>query len=553
MIPNPIIPDWTALPASSIAGQVVFVYRTAPNVVDAPPFPVPNGWMLLFPDSMPTVANGQRWYTAIRQTVVTNPPMSATAPIIAGWEPWDSPTSIAAAIVWGFRTAPNLDGAPPFPVPAGFELLVAPTGPTVDGGQRWYALIREVGAPPPPVGGDYSVDAGETLHVTTTLQDATGAWVPRTWVFMNQCQTGYNAAFWVPDTTPPDQLILQEFDAWTTDNEIDHTVTINPDPYTVSVVPPGGDLRAAIAGAPNLTRLLLSGKSNYTVTKEVFVDKRLQLVSSGPGVTVTIDPQVPAGWTEDPRTGRWVPEHGHDKGWPAFYFLNSSAVVAQITLIGINFTGPAAMRLDASTHKTGISALHTPMGMLTMVACSFRRMDQGVQLDSTPKIQCDGVLFLNCNANDGTMRGVPIWGAGRNVVVEGCSLGPSTQEHPLRFSIVNLQTNQVPQFIRIGNSTLTAVKQSTLAKECLAIRDAAYVCVDNVDGNNWAECGQKLVQPWDEAHHILINQLRLSFDTLHLRLGVTGPITVQNCTTVLPIVVGVPASTPVTLMNNTTV
>jgi len=538
---------------TSIHGQATWLFRSSPNLSAAPVFGAPSGWEVLFPPTNGGVAGGRRFYAALRQIKATNPATKGGAPSIKNWSSFSAPTSDASVAVWGYRSAPDLKVSPPLTAPAGWQVIVPATYGGIPGGARYYCAIRQLTnvavpatpaapvvnpvTPTPPaqptVGAAYVIDASETLHVSSTAADATGALKLRTWTFMGQTQTGYNAAFWVPNTTPVGTQTLQEFDAWTTSNETVHSVTINADPYKEVVLPSGGDLHAAIDSAANLTRVVLPAGSSYTITQTAYVPQRVQVVAGGAGVTVRINPPIPAGLTT----------------WPAFYFLWNDAVSAQLTVTGVNFTGPSTMRLDASI-KTGLTAAYAPLGMLTMVDCSFSKLDQGVQLDSRPSYECDGVLFLNCNANDGTMCGCPIWGAGQHIVVEGCKLGPSTQEHPLRFSIVNLTTNQIPQFIRIGNSTLTAVKQSTLAKECLALRDCRYVCVDNVDGNNWAECGQGSVNTWDVAERITINNLRLSFDTLHLRLGTTGPVLVQKSSFKASPVVGVPAGVAVTLSGN---
>lgn len=544
---TPSIPNWSPVDApTSIAGHAVWLFRTTANIVKVPAFTPPAGYETLFP---PVAGAGTRAYAALRQLQATASVVKADAPAITQWTPFDVPTAIAGAIVWGYRSAPNLKAAPPLAVPQGWELLVPAVNGGVTGGTRYYAAIRpsapapldpapavvEASTPIPTPEAtkaptiSYAVAASEVLFLTSQVS-VDGVLQPRRWSFQNATKDGYNCGFWIEPATLAGQFTLVESDV-TGANPIIHTVNVTADPYTTVSLAADESLAPLIEGAPDLTRYVLAANADYVITTQPFAARRLQLVGQS-GTIVTIKPSIAPGAAN----------------WNGLFAVWLTAAAAKVGLVNLIFVADTGGKLN-SQGKTSTGAAYVPIGSLWAVNCTFSGMDLGIQADSTGGPngqQADGILVQSCRWPD--LYGQGVWIAGQIIDVDSCQGGPSKLEHPIRSSIVNLTTNQLPTFVRVAGCTFDATHASATTadpgKESAAFRDGRYFHINGNTFIGWVECGQGTPNAWDyfgeyvfDANVFVDPVTAPNTGTLHVRAGVNGPGVVSNSSAVVPIVV----------------
>jgi len=131
--------------------------------------------------------------------------------------------------------------------------------------------------------------------------------------------------------------------------------------------------------------------------------------------------------------------------------------------------------------------------------------------------------------------------------VDTCS-GHSLLEHPIRASIVDLNTNQVPQFWRLFGCKFDATHQHASTadpgKESAALRDGKYFFVQSNKFVGWGECGQATVSAWDywgqyvfDANTFLDPTTAPKTGTLNVRAGTNGPGSITNNACAVPMVI----------------
>ncbi len=319
----------------------------------------------------------------------------------------------------------------------------------------------------------YTVAASEVLFVVTSTGE------PRQWMWQGVTKAGYNCGFYVSETFRPGTYTLVEADVGGA-NAVSRQVTVQADPYREVELPLSADIGKLLSAAPDLTRFVLSPHATYTVSQGPSITRRLQIVAPAGGATVVVKPAMPAG----------------GEGWRGEFAVNVWSTAAKVGLVNLNFKGDTGGRLNADG-KTGLGAAYVPMGSLWAVNCDFEGLDFGVQCDSTPRHQANGVLLQGCRAS--TLYAQGLWIGGTQIDCDSCRFGPSKLEHPIRSSTVDPETNQIPTFIRIcGNrfdGTHPKASSADPGKESLALREGRFFYVSGNECVGWGECGQGINTP----------------------------------------------------------
>ena len=381
-------------------------------------------------------------------------------------------------------------------------------------------------AQPPAAGNACAVAASETLFLVSTVSD-NGTLQPRKWTFQGQTKAGYNCGFWVPPNTAAGTYQLLESDETGARGTV-HPVSVSADPYTTVYLPAGADLTKTIGAAPDRTRYLLAAHANYVVTAQPFASQRVQLVGQA-GTAITAKPAVAASGD-----------------WPELFAVWTTSASAKVGLVNLTFERDTGGRLN-SQGKTSTGAAYVSIGSLWAIDCTFNGMDFGVDCDSTPAHGACGVLVQGCQWPYLYAQGV--WIGGEQIDVDTCRGGPSSLEHPIRSSIVNLTTNRMPRFVRVAGCEFNANHANATpmspGKEAGAFRDGRYFFISGNKFVGWVETGQAdLNGPWDyfgdyvfDSNEIIDPPTAPRTGTLNVRAGTNGPGRVTRNSAAVPIVV----------------
>jgi hypothetical protein len=416
--------------------------------------------------------------------------------------------------------------------PVAGPVTVPATKPTTD-----PTTVPITGPTTQPQSVSYTVSASEVLAVRST----TGQ--PRLWTLAvpgvsHSTQDGFNASWCLPISTQADTYQLTESNLDGSGAKV-QGIKVLMDPYTTYNLSSGADIAGAIKSHPDHSRFALSA-GQYIVTSSIAVNGRVQIVAAN-ALRTTVVMQPPAA--ADP-----------SQPWQSLYcFYLAPGSSASLGLQGLTFTSRTGAGGDMlnSLHKTGCSVCFQGSSCWANLVI-FSRVDTGIQCDAKSSV----TLLQDSNWSDKSICGVGIWlASGCNV--QGCTGGPSTQEHCLRASLGT--NNVVPQFVRVADNTFDAShpSASTLnpGKESMAFRDGKYFYVARNRAIGWSECGQDAVTSPDQfsdyvftANTIADPPNALHTGTLHARAGCTGPGVVSQNKFVIPAVVT--ARVPPVMRNN---